>query len=203
MRAYLGSAVLFGTLVVVFVLELATSAVGNDARLITLGALPGTGQLDGEYWRVVTFGFLHYDLIHILLNTVLLVACAPIAERRVGASWLLILFLTASIVSGIGILLKHSFILSQGASVGASGGLFGLLGAAIVLVLRFPAKSRAIPVALIVVLVLGLTYSVLPGISMVGHVSGLVVGAAVACFIPFAELAHSAPGAQRTRSSGP
>jgi len=182
MRTRLGSIAIFCVMTAVFVLECATGAVGNDALLLRLGALPDSGQLDHEYWRLITFGFLHYDLTHLLLNTVLLLLVGPIVERRAGTAWFLLIFLSASVASGAGILFKHQLWPSQGASIGASGGLFGLLGAALVLVYRFPPQGRFVPVGLIVVLVVGLTYSVFPGISMVGHIIGLIVGTAIALF---------------------
>ena len=183
MRARLGSILLLSAIAIVFGFELAGGAVGNDAGLLSLGALPDSGQLHREYWRLITFGFLHYDLTHILLNTALLFWVGPVVERRAGTAWILAIFLGASLVSGIGILAKHQFWPSQGASIGASGGLFGLLGAALVLVFRLPNQQRAARAALMVVLALGLAYSALPGISMVGHLCGLIVGAAMAFFI--------------------
>ncbi len=183
MRTRLGSTAILCVITAVFVLERVTGAVGNDAHLLGLGALPDSGQLDHEYWRLITFGFLHYNLTHVLLNTVLLLLVGPIVERRAGTAWLLLIFLSASVASGAGILFKHLLWPSQGASIGASGGLFGLLGAALVLVYRLPSMSRFVRVGLIVVLVLGLTYSVFPGVSMVGHIIGLIVGTAIALFI--------------------
>ena len=81
-------------------------------------------------------------------------------------------------------LVKHLFLPSPGVSLGASGGLFALLGAGLVLVFRLPSQSRLVRLRLIVVLVVGLTYSILPGISMIGHIAGLVVGATIALVIP-------------------
>jgi membrane associated rhomboid family serine protease len=166
-----------------FLLELARGVVGNDAGLLALGALPDNGQIHHEYWRLITFGILHWSLTHVLLNTALLLWVGPVVERPAGNAWLLFIFLSASVASGVGILFKHHLWPSQGVSVGASGGLFGLLGAALVLVFRFPAQSRVDRIGSIVVLVLGLTYSVFPGISMTGHLIGLVVGAALALLI--------------------
>jgi membrane associated rhomboid family serine protease len=184
MRTRLGTTTIFCVIAAMFLLELARGAVGNDAGLLALGALPDNGQLQHEYWRLITFGFLHGTFTHILLNTVLLLWVGPVVERRAGAVWLLFIFLSASVASGIGILVKHQLWPSEGASVGASGGLFALLGAALVLVFRLPSQSPMVRSSLIVVLVVGLTYSVFPGISMSGHIIGLVVGTALALLIP-------------------
>jgi membrane associated rhomboid family serine protease len=82
--------------------------------------------------------------------------------------------------SGIGILGKHQVWPAPGVSLGASGGMFGLLGAALVLSFRQPFPNRWIRTALLLVLVLGLAYSFLPGVSMIGHIIGLLLGAAIA-----------------------
>jgi membrane associated rhomboid family serine protease len=182
-RLYFGSAALLSLFAAIFLVELVTGAVGNDARLLGLGALPDSGGLRGEYWRLISFGFLHGNFTHFALNGLLLLLAAPVVERRAGFSWLLILFLSASVASGIGIVIKHQFWPSPGASVGASGGLFGLLAAAIVLAFR-PGSAHRTRIVLLVTLAAGLAYSVLPGISMVGHVVGLAVGAAIAFAIP-------------------
>lgn len=184
MRTRLGTTAIFCVMTAVFLLELARGAVGNDAGLLGLGALPDSGQIHHEYWRLITFGFLHSTLTHVALNTVLLLWVGPIVERRAGTARLAVIFLSASVASGVGILFKHQLWPSQGTSVGASGGLFGLLGAALVLVFRLPPQSPLIRTGSIAVPVMGLTYSVFPGISMIGHLVGLVVGTALALLIP-------------------
>ena len=184
----------------VYFLELATKAVGNDAGLLALGALPDSGQIHHEYWRLFTAGFLHYDLTHIALNTLLLLLIAPVAERRAGTAWLLLIFLSGLVASCSGILVKHLLWPSQGVSLGASGGLFALLGAALVLVFRIPSQSRSVRIRLSVVLVVGLTYSILPGISMIGHIVGLVVGATIAFLIPLHAVSPAVDGARALSS---
>jgi rhomboid protease GluP len=182
-RTFAGSAALFLLLSATFLLEWRTAAIGNDGRMLALGALPDSGGIHGEYWRLVTFGFLHSDLTHLLLNSALLLLAAPAVERRAGTVRLLLLFLSASVASGIGILVKHQLWPSHGVSVGASGGLFGLLAAALVLAVRSGAPA-ALRAALAIAIAAGLAYSLLPGISMVGHLVGLGVGAGLALVIP-------------------
>jgi membrane associated rhomboid family serine protease len=169
---------------VMFLIELGGGAVGNDALLIGLGALPDSGQINHEYWRLLAAGFLHYDLTHFALNTLLLLLIGPVVERRAGTTWLLVIFLVGSVASCAGMLMKHLFWPSQGVSLGASGGLFALLGAGLVLVFRLPSQSRLVRLRLLVPLVVGLAYSVLPGVTMIGHIVGLVVGVTMALLIP-------------------
>jgi len=194
MRTRIGSAAVVGVIIAMFLLELARNAVGNDARLLGLGALPDSGQIHHEYWRLITAGFLHYDLRHLMLNTLLLLLIGPVVERRAGVAWLLLIFLTASVASFVSILIKHQLWPSQGVSLGASGGVFAVLGAALVLVFRLRSQNRRLRIRLAMVFVGGLTYSVLPGISMIGHVTGLLVGAAIALLIPL-DAASPAPDA--------
>ena len=179
MRVYIGSAALLSALAIVFGLEVATGVTANDAGLISIGALPDTTQLNGEYWRVLSFGFLHWDLTHLLLNTGLLLAAGPIAEHRIGAVRLLLVFMVSSALSGTGILLKHLLLPEPGASVGASGGMFGLLGLALALVFCAPSRKPIVRYALLAVAAFAFSYSVLPGISMVGHVVGFTAGVAI------------------------
>jgi len=194
MRTYFGSAGIFCVMAAVFLLELARNAVGNDARLVDLGALSDSGHIHHEYWRLLTAGFLHYDLTHVVLNTALLLLVGPVVERRTGTAWLLLIFLGGSLVSFAGILMKHAFWPSQGVSLGASGGLFALLGTALVLVFRFPSPDRLVRLRLLVPLVGGLIYSVLPSVTMIGHVVGLVVGAAIALAFPLQAASPVVPG---------
>jgi membrane associated rhomboid family serine protease len=183
MRTRIGSIGILGAMIAMFLVELARGAVANDAGLLRLGALPDTGPIYHEYWRLITCGFLHWDLRHLLLNTLLLFLLGPIVERRAGTIGLLIIFLSASVASGLGILVKHQIWPAEGVSLGASGGMFGLLGAGLVLVFARPSPSR-LRTVLMAVLVLGLIYSFLPGVSMIGHIVGLIIGVTITLVIP-------------------
>jgi len=187
MRAVPGSILLFCAIAIVFGFEIGRGAIDNETGLLSLGALPDNGQLHGEYWRLLTFGFLHANVLHLVLNTALIWLTGPVVERRAGTAWFLIVFLSGSIMSGICIFAKHVRSPAAGTTVGASGGLFALLAVALILLFRSPTQSHEIRWALLVTLVVGLLYSLLPGVSMVGHISGLIVGAILAIFIPRAK----------------
>jgi membrane associated rhomboid family serine protease len=184
LRPFAGSLALFGLAAAMFLVELARGAVGSDERQLALGALPDSGGLHGQYWRLLTFGFLHSNFVHLLLNLVLLLLAGPAVERRAGSRRVLLIFLGASVASGVGILAKHQLWPASGVSVGASGGMFGLLAAGLVLVFREERPNALARTALSIALALGLAYSLLPGVSMVGHVVGIAVGAAIALIVP-------------------
>src|SRR5438067_8746380 len=79
-----GTLLLIVAIAIGFGIELATNSVGNDAALLKLGALPDDGQLHGEYWRIATYSFLHFNWLHLLLNVGLLFWVGRIVERQVG-----------------------------------------------------------------------------------------------------------------------
>jgi len=167
----------------VFGLELATHSVRNDSALLKLGALPDDGHLHGQYWRFATYSFLHFNGVHLLVNVLLLFWIAGILERRAGTALTGAIYLCSVFFSALAILLVHTWHPKTGATVGASGGVFGLIGAALILSYRdagFIDQASRLRKWLWLVLFIGLAVSFLPEISMAGHVGGLIGGALVA-----------------------
>jgi membrane associated rhomboid family serine protease len=136
----------------------------------------------GEWWRPVTAGFLHIGPIHLLFNMVALYVLGRDLETVLGRGRFLAVYLVA-LLGGSAAVMVFS---APGQPVaGASGAVFGLMGGLVVVLrrLRFPlGQVTGLIVVNIVISV------VIPGISIVGHLGGLVVGAAAT-----AALVH-APG---------
>jgi membrane associated rhomboid family serine protease len=175
--------VLVLALLSVFGLELATHSVGNDSALLKLGALPDDGDLHGQYWRFATYSFLHFNGVHLLVNVLLLFWIAGILERRAGAALTGAIYLCSVLSSALVILLVDSWHPKIGATVGASGGMFGLVGATLVISYRdagFIDQASRLRRWLWLVLFIGMAISFLPEISMAGHVGGLIGGALLA-----------------------
>ena len=163
----------------VFGLELATHSIGNDAALLKLGALPDNGELHGQYWRFATYSFLHFSWGHLLINALLLFWIGGILEKRIGIALTVAIYLCSVLSSACMILLVHSRHPKLDATVGASGGLFGLVGAALVISYRdagFSVRGSHLRTWLWLVLIVGLAVSFLPNISMAGHIGGLIGG---------------------------
>jgi len=185
MKTGLGTITLVVVLLVVFGLELATHSVGNEVSLLKLGALPDNGALDGQYWRVATYSFLHFNGAHLLVNVLLLFWVGRIVESWVGIAHAAAIYVSSVLSSAAVILLFHNLHPKVGATVGASGGIFGLLAAALIISHRhslgaLDPESR-LRTWLWIALLAGLGISFLPGISMPGHLGGLIGGTLLAC----------------------
>ena len=181
MKAGPGTITLVVALLVVFGLELATHSVGNEASLLKLGALPDNGALDGQYWRLATYSFLHFNAAHLFVNVLLLFWVGRIVESRVGIAYAAVIYASSVLTSAAVILLFHNLHPQAGATVGASGGIFGLLAAALVISHGHSAGSvdreSRLRTWLWIVFLAGMGISFLPGISMAGHVGGIIGGA--------------------------
>ncbi|WP_134324138.1 rhomboid family intramembrane serine protease [Cumulibacter soli] len=125
----------------------------------------------GDYWRLITATFLHFGLTHLAVNMLSLYLMGSSVEQALGR-WR---YLAVYLVSGLGGSLAVLLFTPNVWSAGASGAVFGLLGAAAVLMIRNKQNLNA----LIGILVLNLAISFMPGISMAAHLGGLAVGAAL------------------------
>ena len=174
-----GTVLLIVAIVIGFGIELATKSVGNDAALLKLGALPDDGQLQGEFWRIATYSFLHFNWLHLLLNVGLLWWTGRIIEKQIGTGRAALTYFVSVVTSAIVILVVHYLHPKIGATVGASGGLFGLLGAALIISYRQNGEER-LRRLLWIVLLIGFGISLLPDISMAGHIGGIIGGVGAA-----------------------
>ena len=165
-----------------FGIELATKGVGNDDALLRLGALPDNGQLHGEVWRIATYSFLHFNWVHFLLNVGLLFWIGRIVERQAGTGQGALIYFVSVVTSAIVILVAHYLHPKVGATVGASGGVFGLLGAALIIAYRRNDDPR-LRMWLWIALLAGFAISFFPDISMAGHIGGILGGIPLAFFV--------------------
>jgi membrane associated rhomboid family serine protease len=164
--------------VIVFFAETATGTSLGGA-----GASPGTlfakGALFGpyiaqshEYWRLVTAGFLHDGLLHILFNMVFLYFMGQMLEPAIGRLNFAVVYFVSLLAGSAGALLFEPL----GLTIGASGACFGVLGALIVV-----AHYRGLSIwqsGLGLTLIINVVFSLsVAGISIGGHLGGVVGGA--------------------------
>jgi membrane associated rhomboid family serine protease len=134
----------------------------------------------GEWWRLVTSGFLHLSVTHIALNMLALYFIGLGLERVLGAWRYLSLYLL-SLLGGSAAVMLFSSVSS--ASAGASGAIFGLMGALLVTLKRFKLDMRQAGV--VIAINVFATFAI-PGISWQAHLGGLVVGALVGAGLVYA-----------------
>ena len=175
-------------MIVVFLLMMFTGYsmdTANWEMLMQWGALEKESVLEEhEWWRLLTFGFLHDGFLHLFGNLFFYIISALFLLGRHSGYRITLVFLISTLVSGIFILL-----FSTGFCVGASGGVFGLMSfwVGYELYLKYVVKDPlaswrfvAYPVGM---LVLNILLSFGNGISMSGHVGGLVAGLIMAVII--------------------
>ncbi len=152
-----------------------------DQALTPSGQVVGVGE--GEWWRLITATFLHANIIHLGMNMLVLWLIGPPVEEYFGHARYLLLYLVSGLAGSAGAL-----ILSGGnPTVGASGAIFGLMGAALILEWRriYVFGGQALG---LVVINLVLTFAI-SGISIGGHIGGLIGGAI--CALAFSSLRRS------------
>ncbi|MGI8413616.1 MAG: rhomboid family intramembrane serine protease [Solirubrobacteraceae bacterium] len=167
--------VLIAINVIVFLAETAAGASlgsGGGGVVYNDGALFGPLIAQShEYWRILTSGFMHDGLLHIAVNMLSLYFVGAALEPAIGRVNFAAVYLASLLAGSFGALLLQP----QAPTVGASGAIFGIFGALIVV-----SRNRGIPFwqsGLGVMLVLNLVFSVsFRGISIGGHLGGLVGG---------------------------
>jgi rhomboid protease GluP len=182
-----GTLTLALALIAIFIFEIARGAAGSEAALIPLGALRTRGWSALDWWRILTFSFLHLNWLHVLMNTAALLWLGGIVERRLGTEWFAGLFAAAAVSSGIAGMLLGPFLPTTGIAVGASGAVCGLLAAALILVFRMkPVQGEAdrrLRMPLVIASIAAVAVSLVPGVSLAGHLGGFVGGALMVIII--------------------
>jgi membrane associated rhomboid family serine protease len=135
--------------------------------------LSGVGLYQHEYYRLVTAGFLHYNLFHILVNMYALYVIGYQLERILGWSRYLSLYLLSVIGGNVLVYLTDGLRASE---LGASTGIFGLLSAYYLVARKVGAQTGMILGLIVINLVISVSFS---SISLWGHVGGLITGAVV------------------------
>jgi rhomboid protease GluP len=175
-----------------FAIEILTGAWKNGEQLARLGAIVSEWVIrDGQYWRLVSAMFLHGDgtvrgdLLHLGVNLWALWQLGRLYEIMFGTRRFLLIYFVTGIAASITSLLHNA-----GASVGASGAIFGILGALISSIRRSPrfrherwAKGviQQLVFWIIVNIAIGMSF---PQIDMAAHLGGLIAGLLLGALLP-------------------
>lgn len=162
---------------VVFLLEI---VAGIGAASGNWGMWPVAIAVNGEWWRLLTAAFLHGSFLHIAFNMYVLYALGPTLERILGHTRYVVLYLLAAFGGAVA---SYAFSDMTTVSVGASGAIFGLMGALVVAGRRLRYDITQVLILLGINVVIGFFA---PGVDWRAHLGGLITGAAVAAVLVFA-----------------
>jgi membrane associated rhomboid family serine protease len=159
----------------------AGSVNGNAAApLFDEWALVPVLVQNGEWWRLFTSGFLHIGPIHLLFNMIALWVLGRDLEIVLGRGRFLAVYLVSLLGGSAAVML---FSMPNQAVAGASGAVFGLMGGLAVVLRRLRAPAGQVIGLIAVNLVISV---VIPGISLLGHLGGLVIGAVATSALVYA-----------------
>jgi membrane associated rhomboid family serine protease len=174
-----------------FLVELAgggAASIQGGGTVIRDAGLNGPDVADGEVWRIVTSGFLHAGFLHIAINMFALFILGTLLEPGIGTPRFLAVYFVSLLAGSFGALLLDP----NETTVGASGAIFGLMSAAFIVARHRGLEQLASQIGFYVILNLVFTFGV-PGISVGGHLGGLIGGGLAALVITYAERRASRP----------
>ena len=159
---------------------LATDSLGAEEDpdvLVNVGAMFGPLIADGQYWRLFTAIFLHHDLVHLAFNGFGLFIFGRLVERVYGHWRFIVIFVITGLFGSVASYMANSIAIGAG----ASGAIFGVLGA---LVVYFATQNRALGklgkqnlIAMMFIATIGLLHGWrTPGIDHLAHLGGFVAG---------------------------
>lgn len=177
--------IFLGINLVVFLMMTVAGGSTNSEVLIAFGAKYNPLIVEGEYWRFITPMFLHIGVFHLLFNSYALYNLGPGIEGVYGRWKFLLIYLFAGATGSLA-----SFYFSNNISAGASGAIFGLLGAFLFFGYKRPkifarGLGGGIVTALIINLVYGFTAT---GIDNFAHLGGLFGGLIIASVVGLNDL---------------
>lgn len=160
---------------------------GNNAYLLAkdqclqVGYQWADGVGTGAFWQVITSGFTHVEVLHIGFNMLVIWMLGPNLERILGRVRFLAIYFVAMLGGAASVMwLSESYI----PVLGASGAIYGLLGALLVVAIRYKGDVRNI----LIWLAINVAFSfAVPNISWQGHLGGFIAGTlatAVIVYLP-------------------
>lgn len=151
--------------------------VGINELAVDFGMWPVGIAVEGQWYRLITSAFLHGSFLHIAFNMYVLFVLGPVLERVLGHARFLVLYVVAALGGSVA---SYVFSDIRTVSVGASGAIFGLMGALIVAGRRLRYDITQVVILLAVNVVIGF---LAPQVDWRAHFGGLVVGAVVAAIL--------------------
>ena len=172
--------------VVIFVLMSLFGEGSNGERMIRWGAIcTPIMESPQETYRIFSSMFLHFDVGHLTSNMIVLVALGDNLERALGKWRYLVLYLISGVGAGISSTIYNIWMENNVIAAGASGAIFGVIGALFFLVIKNKGKLEELTAPRMVLMIAYILYSgfTTPGVDNVAHVGGLLMGILLAVLL--------------------
>ncbi|MEA2482644.1 MAG: hypothetical protein QOC55_591 [Thermoleophilaceae bacterium] len=150
-------------------------STGGSGSVLGKAGLDAPDVAHGDWWRIITSGFMHVTPFHLLFNMYALYILGTLLEPAIGRVRFGLIYLVSLVCGSVGALIvtPHSL------TAGASGAVFGLMGAAILVMRHRGINPMESGLGVWLFLNLAITFTV-SGISVGGHIGGLIGGAVAA-----------------------
>lgn len=160
--------------------------------MLSWGANFGEATLGGQWWRLLTYMFIHYGILHLVMNTYAFLFIGIILEPILGKARFLTAYILTGIAGGLLSLYAHQYVVSAGAS-GAIFGMYGLFLALLSTGQVEPALRKAVLPSVAIFVVYNLLGGMKAGVDNACHIGGLLGGLIVGyAFYPSMRNYHSA-----------
>ena len=167
------TAIIAINLLMMLVME-ANGSPSSNATLLKYGALFGIPGFEPEWWRYVTAIFLHGGWAHFAFNSFALYVFAPPLERLFGTRRYAIFYVLCGIAGSLASVALHQDVFI---SIGASGAIYGIYAAYFyIAIFHREWMSDSSRKTIFTIIVIGVLYSILPGIDLWAHLGGFVGG---------------------------
>ncbi|MGH7468677.1 MAG: rhomboid family intramembrane serine protease [Longimicrobiales bacterium] len=175
---------LLAILLIVFVWQIASGALTSEAGIVNAGALVRSRVLAGEWWRLASATFLHGGPDHLIGNSISLYILGMACEHAFGRDRFAGIYAASGLAGSV-----LSMMISHGPSVGASGAIFGIMGALIAHLIKhqneFYLRDKRIGIVLLAWAVYTLLIGfVTPYVDNGAHLGGLLAGIVAGVLVP-------------------
>ena len=162
---------------VFFIMSILERAFGNQ-YLYQYGAMFPPAVLGGQWYRLITSSFIHFDIAHLFNNMLLFITLGSYLERAFGKIRYIIFFFSAAVLSSLASMFHMIYSKDLAFSAGASGIVFGMIGALLYMVIRNKGRFQNLTIRRFMIMILLSLYFgvVTAGVDNAAHVGGLCAG---------------------------
>lgn len=164
--------------VAVFFVMNITERVSGISYLYQYGAMFPPAVLAGQWYRLITSAFIHFDITHLFNNMLLFICLGSYLERALGKIRYIIFFFASAVLSSLASMYHMIYTGELAFSAGASGIVFGMIGALLYMVLRNRGRFQNLTLRrFVIMIVLSLYFGFASaGVDNAAHVGGLCAG---------------------------